>query len=78
MCAYGDTVIVRVKVLGFLAHEGIDTWKDKPIDRCISSLVATLQDHGVDMQGSCCGHGKNPGEIVLANGQKLIIKKWTV
>ncbi len=75
MCAYGDSVMVRVKVLADLAHEGVDTWKDKPIDRCISSLVIALQDHGIDMRGSCCGHGKSSGEITLVDGRKLIIKR---
>ncbi len=78
MCANGDVVLVRVKVLAELSHEGVDVWKVKPIDQCISSLVKALQEGGVDMQGSCCGHGKSPGEIILANGQKLIIRKWTV
>jgi hypothetical protein len=73
MCAHGDTVPVRVKVDAGLSHSGRDEWKVKPIDRCISGLVAALQAGGIDMLGSCCGHGKALGEIVLADGRTLTV-----
>jgi hypothetical protein len=71
MCAHGETVPVRVKIDAGLSHSGRTEWKVKPIDRCIAGLVAALQGGGIDMLGSCCGHGRNPGEIALADGRIL-------
>ena len=45
-----------------------------PIDMCIAPIVNALEDHGIYMSGSCCGHGKWDGEIILQDGRKLIIK----
>ncbi len=78
MCAPGDSIIVKVKIMAALSHEGVDTWKDKSIDRCIASLVEALQNGSIDMRGSCCGHGKGTGEIVLADGRNLVITKRVV
>lgn len=73
MCAHGDTVVKRVWVPARLAHDGKDGWRDKPIDRCIAPIVGALLAGGVGTVGSCCGHGKNPGSIVLDDGRELII-----
>jgi hypothetical protein len=73
MCDHGDTVPVRVKVLAEQAHEGRNTWKTKPIDRCIAPIVEALQSGGIDMRLSCCGHGDGNGEIILGDGRRLKI-----
>lgn len=75
MCQHGDTVTLRVKVVAGLAAEGVDTWKEKPVDRCLAPVVEALQAGGVDMLGSCCGHGHSPGEILLADGRSLIVQR---
>jgi hypothetical protein len=74
MCDHGDTVLVKVTVDGPLAFEGVTTRKPKHIDRCIAPLVAALEDARIVMRGSCCGHGKGDGSIVLADGRELIIR----
>ena len=74
MCEYGDTVPVEVMVLAPLAHEGTDTRKVKPIDRCIAPIVQALDQAGIYMLGSCCGHGKTNGEIPLADGRIIRIQ----
>ncbi len=66
MCAWGTTTDVRVLIAADLAAEGVATWKEKPIDACIAPLVAALQVGRINMHGSCCGHGKGDGEILLA------------
>ena len=43
------------------------------IDWCIHQMVAALNAGGVETVGSCCGHGKMPGNIVLADGRVLVI-----
>jgi hypothetical protein len=43
------------------------------IDSCIAPIVAAFQQAGINMRGSCCGHGKAPGHITLADGRELII-----
>lgn len=42
-------------------------------DPCIAPLVAALNEGGVPTIASCCGHGKWPGAIVLADGRELHI-----
>ena len=75
MCDWGNTKRVRVKISASLSHDGKAYWKDEPIDSCIAPIVMALQYAGVDMLSSCCGHGKNDGEIILADGRKLVIKQ---
>lgn len=43
------------------------------IDRCVSHIVAALNAGGVGTVASCCGHGKQHGNIVLADGRELLI-----
>ena len=76
MCEHGDTVDLRLLVPAHLAHEGIDTWKMKSIDRCIAPIVEALNAGGVHTVASCCGHGTIPGSIVLADGRDLRITQF--
>lgn len=89
MCSHGDTVPVEVTVMAGLAHEGRDTRKVKPIDRCIVPIVKALDEAGIYMTGSCCGHDKRTpaggyemGEIRLADGRIIHIQRdpgvWTM
>lgn len=73
MCEHGDTVDLRVYVHPRVAYLGVGRWDRKPIDRCIAPIVEALQARGIDMLGSCCGHGKKPGSILLADGRTLTI-----
>lgn len=43
------------------------------IDWCIHHIVAALNAGGVETVASCCGHGKQPGRIDLADGRVLTI-----
>lgn len=70
-----DVVPVMVKVRGNLAAEGVDTWKIKHIDKCVAPIVKALQEGGIDMLSSCCGHGLNVGAITLADGRELLLVK---
>jgi uncharacterized protein YggL (DUF469 family) len=82
MCKHGNEKLVWVKVPADLSAEGIDIFKWKPIDGCIADLVQALQNGGIDMRGSCCGHGDTIGHICLQDGRVLLIldkeqgKKW--
>jgi hypothetical protein len=40
-------------------------------DPCLAPLVEALQPIGTI--ASCCGHGKQPGSVVLADGRELMI-----
>ena len=73
MCEHGTTVPVRVKIPADLAAESHEKWKAAAIDACIAPLVAALQAAGINMRGSCCGHGKGPGHIDLQDGRGLLI-----
>jgi hypothetical protein len=50
-------------------------WSYEPIDACIAPIVAALQAGGINMQWSCCGHGKRAGEIMLEDGRILEVKR---
>lgn len=47
--------------------------KVRCIDRCIHHIVAALNAGGVETVACCCGHGKQPGRIDLADGRVLAI-----
>lgn len=74
MCKWGDTVLVKVKILGNLAFSGKSYWINVPVDKCIAPIVKALQEAGINMLGSCCGHESGVGKIVLQDGRTLIIK----
>lgn len=62
MCKRGtDTVI---EILG----------QPKAIDFCIAPIVDALNKGGIATTGSCCGHGKSHGDILLADGRALVIR----
>lgn len=74
MCEWGNTVPVRVWIPPDLDCAGRGKWKDAQIDSCIAPIVQALQESGINMRGSCCGHGRGPGEIELADGRMLVIQ----
>ena len=74
MCKWGTDVILSVPIHSRCSHTKKFRWADKGIDKCIAPIVRALQEGGIDMRSSCCGHGKTDGEIELQDGRKLIIK----
>jgi len=66
---------VRVKILADLSHSGRSYWKECQIDACIADIVMALQNGGINMRHSCCGHDKGPGDIILEDGIVLTITK---
>lgn len=42
-------------------------------DPCLEPLVRALNDGGLPTIASCCGHGLLPGNVVLADGQTLLL-----
>lgn len=72
-CLNEATIRVRVKVPADLNWNGQEQWKNVPIDQSIAGIVWALQTGGVDMRGSCSGHGRFPGNIALADGRVLLI-----
>lgn len=73
MCDWGNSTSVRVKVASHLSSTGQDKWREFGIDSCIAGIVKALQEGGIDMLGSCCGHGKVEGRIDLRDGRILKI-----
>ena len=43
------------------------------IDPCLKHLLHALNEGGFKTVASCCGHGHQPGNIVLADGRELFI-----
>ena len=75
MCKQGSFKLVRVKIPAELSCSGKAKWKKAQIDTCIAPIVEALQKGGIDMRGSCCGHGKGDGDIQLQDGRTLVIKQ---
>jgi tRNA(Phe) wybutosine-synthesizing methylase Tyw3 len=73
MCQWGDSLILEVTVPAHLSYTGEARRKKIGIDRCIAPIVKALNDAGIVTVSSCCGHGKRPGDIALADGRELII-----
>jgi hypothetical protein len=70
---WGDDVVLEVAIPADLSHTGLAYRKKMGIDRCIAPLVAALNAAGIETRGSCCGHGKGPGWIMLADRSELTI-----
>ena len=43
------------------------------IDMCIATIVAALYAANIKTVASGCGHGKQPGSILLEDGRELTI-----
>ena len=63
MCKHGDTVEVELAPFS----------KPVEVDRCLAKLLRALNVWGFKTVRSCCGHGRWPGWIHLADGRTLII-----
>jgi len=73
-CPCRETLPVRVRIPADLSCTGKAKWKRARIDTCIAPIVRALQKAGIDMRGSCCGHGGD-GNIHLEDGRILIIRR---
>lgn len=65
--------LVRVKIPADLSSSDKEHWKYAQIDWCIAPIVDALQNAGIDMRGSCCGHGEREGHIHLQDGRSFLI-----
>lgn len=75
MCKWGTETILNVTVPAHLSHTGVERKAEKGIDSCIADIVKALNEGGVLTTGSCCGHGKKDGSILLADGRELVIRR---
>lgn len=66
--------VVRCLMSAEYSYTGESRWKDCHIDACIAPIVKALQEGGINMTHSCCGHGGD-GDIVLADGRELRIRR---
>ena len=73
MCEHGTDIEVNVKITARRSHTGEAYFRDMPVDSCLAPIVQALQQGGIDMDGSCCGHGKLEGSIILADGRWLVV-----
>jgi hypothetical protein len=66
VCRQGDTVNLWIptrRAFGEYAS----------VDRCIAPLVAALNATGFETVASCCGHGRQPGNVILRDGREIFI-----
>lgn len=74
MCKWGTSEDVEVTIQAYLSHTGKTRKAVKKIDKCIAPIVRALENGGIYMLASCCGHGKTNGRIDLVDGRVLIIE----
>ncbi len=43
------------------------------VDSCVAPIVRALNDAGIITIASCCGHGKRPANVALADGREIFI-----
>ena len=75
MCTWGKYKLVSVKIPADLSCDGKQKWKEMQIDSCIADIVRALQQAGIDMRASCCGHYRTVGKIHLQDGRVLTIEE---
>ncbi len=75
-----EPVPVALFIPADLSHTGADRYAIKPIDACIADIVRRLNAGATEpvTRSSCCGHGYGPGEIILADGRKMLIDKAVI
>jgi hypothetical protein len=73
MCKWGTTTKMALTIPAHLSHMGHEYEKEVGIDSCIAPIVRALNDAGIVTIASCCGHGKQPGNIVLEDGREILI-----
>lgn len=73
MCEWGHTKLLEVTIPANHSSTGKPKRKTVDIDSCIFPIVKALNDAGIATLASCCGHGKRPGIISLADGRELSI-----
>lgn len=73
MCKWGTDEIVEVTMQPFKPYHPTE-WKKKcKIDKCIAPIVQVLEENGIRMLASCCGHGKCNGTILLLDFTEIVI-----
>ncbi len=75
VCEWGKSTVVRVNVPAGLSYTGRNRWTRKPVDSCLAPLVAALNRGGILTASSCCGHGREPGFVLLQDGRVLIVSR---
>ena len=73
MCKWGTSTAIMLTIPRDLSYTGEARQKLVDVDMCIAPLVSALNAAGFTTVASCCGHGKGPGNIALADGRELII-----
>ena len=73
MCKWGTSEVVEVTIAADLSHSGKEYIRKFKIDKCIAPIVRALEQGGIKMRASCCGHGTRDGYINLQDGRTLII-----
>ena len=73
MCEWGTSTDMRVWVPADLSNTWEARWRVMGVDSCISDIVRALQEGGINMRSSCCGHDKDFGNIILQDGRILSI-----
>lgn len=74
MCKWGTETMLLVEIPAHLSSTGSARHAVKGIDSCVAGIVAALNAGGVKTISSCCGHGKEEGLILLADGRALVIR----
>jgi hypothetical protein len=73
-CNCGIEVPVLVTIPADLSSTGKKKVRVCRIDKCVAPIVDALQRAGIEMRGSCCGHGEGPDYIAMQDGRRISIE----
>mgnify|MGYP006931613783 CR=1 FL=1 len=68
MCKWGTSKLVTLYI-----PRPVSGRTEVGVDECIADLIQALNNAKIETTGSCCGHGKQEGSILLKDGRVLTI-----
>lgn len=74
MCKWGtDKLIYVIRRNNPYIKDG---WHAMAVDACIADYVQEMNNRGIITTGCCCGHGKDPAEVLIDYASKDILDKY--
>lgn len=68
MCKWGTS-----KTVTLCSPREISGRTEVGVDECIADLIQALNNAKIETTGSCCGHGRENGTILLKDKRTIII-----
>lgn len=74
MCEWGTDKVIRV--IRRNNADIPDGWHSMAVDSCIADYVQVMNLRRIITVGCCCGHGRGPGEVLIARESVGLLEAW--